>query len=62
MLGIRIIMELPDGIEQEILEYLHLEHGEDRNDPTSLKLEKIIYDGLYEVTGGIFQASCRQKL
>lgn len=44
-------MELPDGIEKEILEYLHLEYGEDPNDSSSLKLDEISYDGLYEVAG-----------
>lgn len=44
-------MDLPVGIEQEILEYLHLEYGEDANDPSSLKLEDIQYDGLFDVAG-----------
>lgn len=44
-------MELPDNIETEILEYLHLEYGEDPNDPSSLKLDEITYDGLYDVSG-----------
>lgn len=44
-------MVLPDGIEQEILKYLHLEYGEDPNDPSSLKLGDISYDGEYEIDG-----------
>jgi len=44
-------MELPDGIEKEILEYLHLEYGEDPSDDASLKLEDIVYEGLYDVSG-----------
>ena len=38
-------MELPKGIEKEILEYLHLEYG------ASLKLEDIVNEKMYEVAG-----------
>jgi hypothetical protein len=44
-------MELPENIEKEILDYLHLEYGEDPKHPSSLKLDEIKYDGLYEVSG-----------
>lgn len=44
-------MDLPDGIEKEVLDYLHLEYSEDANDPSSLKLEEISYDGVYDVSG-----------
>ncbi len=44
-------MELPENIEKEVLEYLHLEYGEDSKDPSSLKLDEITHDGIYEVSG-----------
>lgn len=44
-------MGLPAGIEQEILEYLHLEYGEEPDAPSSLKPGEITYDGLYDMAG-----------
>ena len=44
-------MELPQDIENKILEYLHLEYGEDPNSDNSLKLEDITYEKEYEIEG-----------
>ena len=44
-------MELPSDIKKRILDYLHLEYGEDPASTSSLKLEDIEYDGLYEIAG-----------
>ncbi len=44
-------MELPADIQKQILDYLHLEYGEDASDPSSLKLSEISYDGLHEING-----------
>ena len=44
-------MELPVDIKDRILEYLHLEYGEDSNDPNALTLEQISYEGEYEIHG-----------
>jgi hypothetical protein len=44
-------MELPKNIEQKILEYLHLEYGEDSESDTSLKLSDIEFVGEFNVNG-----------
>jgi hypothetical protein len=44
-------MNIPENIKQEILDYLHIEFGEDANDPSSLKIDNIKLDGIYEVQG-----------
>ena len=42
-------MKLPENIKEEILEYLHLEFGEDPKDSSSLKIEDIKFDDIYEI-------------
>ena len=44
-------MELPDDIEQQILEYLHLEYGESPEDEDALKLSELRYEGIHEMEG-----------
>jgi len=44
-------VHLPVGIEQDILEYLHLEYEEEASSPSSLQIEEIKYDGLFEIAG-----------
>ena len=44
-------MDIPEGIEKQILEYLHIEYGEDPNDDSSLKLQDIVYEDLYDIYG-----------
>jgi len=44
-------MALPEGIESEVLEYLHLEYGEDSSDPSALKIGDIEYQGEFAVAG-----------
>ncbi len=44
-------MELPEGIEKEILEYLHLEWGQSPYSPNSIKLKDLEYEGVYDVAG-----------
>lgn len=44
-------MELPDDIEQRILEYLHLEFGESPEDEDALELSELRYEGIHEMEG-----------
>jgi len=44
-------MVLPSDIKNQILEYLHLEYGEDPDNETSLGLEDIGYEGEFEIKG-----------
>ena len=44
-------MELPLDIEKQILEYLHLEYGEDPGASDSLNIEDISYEGEFEING-----------
>ncbi|SMC29924.1 hypothetical protein SAMN02745857_04267 [Andreprevotia lacus DSM 23236] len=44
-------MQLPAGIEQELVDYLHLEQGEDAADPNATRVEDLRYEGLFEVDG-----------
>ncbi len=42
---------LPDNIEQQILRYLHLEYGEEPEDPKSLQLSDLVYAGEHLLEG-----------
>ena len=44
-------MTLPEGIESEVLGYLHLEYGEDPSDPNALKIDDIEDQGEFDVAG-----------
>jgi len=43
--------KLPEDIEEQILEYLHLEYGEYASDPEALKLSELKYVGQKEIDG-----------
>lgn len=45
--------DLPAGIERDILEYLHLEFGEDKDDPDALQAEDLKYVGAREDEGSL---------
>jgi hypothetical protein len=44
-------MVLPDDIESQIVEYLHLEYGEDSSSPNALKIEELVYEGVFDIEG-----------
>jgi len=44
-------VKLPPNIAAEVLEYLLLEYGESREDPTALKLSDLSYEGEHLVRG-----------
>lgn len=44
-------MKLPNNKQQKILEYLHLEFGEDSQNDTSLKLSDLKFVGEFSVNG-----------
>ena len=44
-------MEIPNGVEIEILEYFRLELAEEVGDKVCLELDDIAYDGIYEIAG-----------
>lgn len=44
-------MELPDGIETDIINYLCLELGEDPHSDAALKVNDLVYEGVNDVDG-----------
>jgi hypothetical protein len=46
-------MNPPPGIERDILEYLHLEFGEDKDDPDALQAADLKYVGVREDGGAL---------
>ncbi len=44
-------MNLPQDIEAQIINYLHLEFGEDADDPNSLKESQLRYEGEFLYDG-----------
>ena len=44
-------MDLPDDIEQQLVEYIRLECGEDPKDPNALQVSDLVYDGEFDIYG-----------
>lgn len=44
-------MDIPEGIEKDIVSYIRMECGEDPSDPRTLKESDLTYEGEFEIQG-----------